>query len=201
MIQKGIFGLESCFEERFIPDYALLEKRVLQFRDQGLKIVLTQGTYDLPHIGHAKYLEVARSHGDLLIVGVDSDEKVKKRKGPMRPVVPEMERLQMLTHFRGVDIVTLKHANAEKLSLIKVVRPDVLVVSKSTDKRIEDKIPEYKEFCGEVIVLEPQAVSTTSARVRLLHMNGAKRLVEELEVRLSPMVQDALHAAMEEKRT
>ena len=67
------------------------------------------GTFDILHEGHSMYLEAARGFGDFLIVGVDSDEKVRRRKGVWRPAVPELERLRMVTHQRGVGLVTLKH--------------------------------------------------------------------------------------------
>ncbi|HNV45384.1 MAG TPA: adenylyltransferase/cytidyltransferase family protein, partial [Candidatus Woesebacteria bacterium] len=65
---------------------------VAEARKKGQKVVLTQGSFDLVHIGHARYCEKAKSFGDLLIVGVDSDEKVRARKGKNRPIVPQDER-------------------------------------------------------------------------------------------------------------
>src|SRR5690242_9309474 len=107
MIDYGIFGGESEFDERFIPDYEKLGKFVGHCKGLGMKIVLTAGSFDLIHEGHALYLEKARSFGDLLVVGVDSDLKIERRKN-RRAVVPEMERLRMITHLRYVDVVTLK---------------------------------------------------------------------------------------------
>src|SRR5258706_6536345 len=91
-VSSGIFSPGSNFKDRYIPDYKTLAKLVSHLRGLGLKIVLVQGTYDMVHIGHARYLEEARRQGDVLIVGVDSDEKVRARKGPTRPVVPASER-------------------------------------------------------------------------------------------------------------
>src|SRR5271170_3759395 len=108
----GIFSINSNFKDRFVPDYKRLRKLVEHCKGIGLKVVLTQGTYDMVHIGHARYFEEAKKHGDLLVVGVDSDEKVRARKGPERPVVPESERLEMVAHLRPVDIVVLKPINA-----------------------------------------------------------------------------------------
>src|SRR5579871_4469856 len=85
---------------RYIESFSKLEEIVKALRVIGAKIVLTQGTYDFIHIGHFLYLEKARSYGDILIVGVDNDEKVRQRKGPDRPIVSEKERVQMLTHVR-----------------------------------------------------------------------------------------------------
>ncbi|MEN9647666.1 MAG: hypothetical protein RLY57_470, partial [Candidatus Parcubacteria bacterium] len=89
---KEILNNGSSHLSRFIPDMNELKAVVDHFRQMGYRIVLTQGVYDLIHEGHALYLENARSLGDLLIVGVDSDELTKKRKGPSRPIVPQSER-------------------------------------------------------------------------------------------------------------
>src|SRR5258708_12014470 len=101
-------------------------------RTPGFKIVLTSGSFDIIHEGHSMYLEAARQFGDFLIVGLDSDEKIRARKGESRPVVPQMERLRMVTHQRGVGLVTLKESKHAKWALIKAVRPDVLVPTQDT---------------------------------------------------------------------
>lgn len=153
---------------RAIPNLDQLTEIVQALRTIGARIVLTQGTFDFIHIGHFLYLEKARSHGDILIVGVDSDAKVRARKGPDRPIVHENERVQMLTHVRHVDFVTLKAADMPKWHLIKLVRPDVLIATKETydDKQLK----QVQKLCGEVIVLEPQATTSTTAKLRRLNI-------------------------------
>ena len=112
--------------------YGEIKKAIQAYRDLDYKIVLTQGTYDMIHVGHGRYLEEAKKHGDILIVGVDSDAKVKKRKGKNRPIVPENERVEMLTYLRSVDHVVVKPLETPKWELIKLVRPDVLIATKAT---------------------------------------------------------------------
>lgn len=159
---------------RSIDTYAQLKEITHALRTIGAKIVLTQGTFDFIHIGHFLYLEKARSYGDILIVGVDSDEKVRDRKGPDRPVVSEDERLRMLTHVRHVDFVTLKPAKAPKWQLIKMIRPDVLVATKETYTQKEAK--ELKQYCGEVVILEPQATTSTTAKMRRLNIGLSQKI-------------------------
>jgi len=171
-INAGIFGDTTSFEHRFISDHERLAELVIYWKKLGLRIVLTSGTFDLFHIGHAQYLEKAKQLGDLLIVGVDSDEKVKQRKGPNRPVVPEHERVAIISHVRHADVITLKGANDPKNHLIRLVSPDVLVVSKST-KHEDEEVDGKKQFCGEIVVLEPQSATSTSAKLRLIHVAGA----------------------------
>lgn len=161
---------------RYIQEEERLKEVVHAMRTMGAKIVLTNGTFDFIHIGHFLYLEKARKHGDILIVGVDSDQKVKDRKGPDRPIVSEDERVKMLTHVRHVDIVTLKAADAPKWHLIKLVRPDVLIATQETysDKQLK----ELKEFCGEVVVLDPQATTSTTAKLRRLNIGMSNKIKE-----------------------
>ncbi len=147
-------------------------------REGGKKIVLTQGSFDLVHIGHARYLQKAKDHGDFLVVGIDSDAKIKARKGPDRPIVPEDERMEMLTHIKHVDLVVLKDIEMPKWELIKVVRPDVLIGVEGTytDKEID----QLREYCGQVTILERQATTSTSAKIRHLQIGLADKLSKAL---------------------
>jgi len=174
-LNRGTFAAAgSNVDERYIPDYNRLSEVVEAFKTVGLKIVLTMGTFDLIHVGHFLYLEKAKSHGDVLVVGVDSDEKVRARKGPDRPVVSEDERVRMLTHVRHVDVVTLKPATSKKWELIKLIRPDVLIATKET--YTPEQIKALEEYCGEVIVLEPQATTSTTAKLRRLNIGFANKM-------------------------
>ncbi|MEK7646248.1 MAG: adenylyltransferase/cytidyltransferase family protein [Patescibacteria group bacterium] len=189
----GIFGHGSNFNERFISDYKHLKKIVDHCKGIGLRIVLTQGTYDMVHIGHARYFEEAKKHGDLLVVGVDSDKKVRARKGPDRPLVPEKERLEMVTHLRPVDIVTVKEEGMPQWELIRVVQPDVLIVTQETvAKYSKAKMNEMKKLCGEVKILEPRATTSTSAKIRLMQLKLAKRFEKAIVPKLADMISDAL---------
>jgi D-beta-D-heptose 7-phosphate kinase/D-beta-D-heptose 1-phosphate adenosyltransferase len=190
-ITAGIFENGTNLSDRYVPDHKRLAVLVKRWKELGLKIVLTSGTYDLFHVGHAEYLERAKELGDLLIVGVDSDLKVKARKGPNRPVVPEEERIRILSHLRHVDAITIKLHSEKPNGLIRLIRPDVLVLSKSTNHKKED-IEEKKKWCGKVVLLPPQAETSTSAKVRLLHVSGAGRFAEEIVPKLSTLIQDRL---------
>lgn len=189
-LSKGIFGLESNFKDRFFNDYKKIAHLVGHFRGLGCKIVLTQGSFDMVHIGHARYLEEAKRHGDFLIVGVDSDAKIRHRKGPERPVVPQEERLEMLTHLRCVDVVMLKELKDKKWQLIKTVEPDVLIVTKETYNK--QQLKELKKYCGKVVILQPMATTTTSAKLRLLQIKTAKKLENSLTPKLIETIQNVL---------
>lgn len=191
LVNSGLFADASNFELRYVPDYARISEIVAALRVLGMRVVLTMGTFDILHEGHSMYLEAARGFGDFLIVGVDSDEKVRRRKGPWRPAVPELERLRMVTHQRGVGLVTLKHADDPRWSLISAVRPDVLVATAET--YTPEEIAELEaKYCGRVEVLERMATVSTSARLRLLQLSLGERMSQRLSERLPDLLQDVL---------
>jgi len=179
-LEEKILSTGTHFDSRFVPDYSELLKITNSLKKRGKKIVLTQGVFDLIHEGHALYLEQARQHGDVLMVGVDSDELTRLRKGPDRPVVPEGERIKMLVHLRHVDLVTLRHSHTNKGELINLIKPDVLIVSSSTKDFPKTMADEYKAVCGKVVMLPPQATVSTSARVRNLVIDGVGKLSKEI---------------------
>lgn len=102
---------------------ASLSKRL---KSKSRKIVFTNGTFDILHIGHIRYLEQARKLGDVLVVGVNSDVSVRSYKGQGRPINPEKERLQILAALECVSYVT-RFSDPTPLKLIRACKPDVLV--------------------------------------------------------------------------
>jgi D-beta-D-heptose 7-phosphate kinase/D-beta-D-heptose 1-phosphate adenosyltransferase len=186
-ITSGIFSSDVNYDERLIDSLEALGKFVDHLRGIGLRIVLTSGSFDLVHLGHVKYLAKAKELGDVLVVGVDGDAKIRKRKGADRPMVPEDERLEMLAHQRPVDLIYLKADDEERWALIKTVRPDVLVLS--TDHSYSpEELEHLGEICGSVQVLERQAAVTTSERIRQLYMH----LGEQLGPRLAEILPDLI---------
>ncbi|MDQ5952194.1 MAG: hypothetical protein QG626_321 [Patescibacteria group bacterium] len=174
------FGPGSNLAKRLINDQVKLKATIESLKTLGMKIVLTQGVYDLIHEGHAAYLEKARSYGDILIVAVDSDELTKIRKGPKRPIVPQTERVNMLLHLRHVDLVTIKEASHGLGDIIKLVQPDVMVFSSSTTDVPPEEAKTYAEYCGRIEILPPQGTTSTTARVRNLTIEGAETLAKEV---------------------
>ena len=90
------------------------------------RIVFTNGVFDVLHPGHVRYLSVARTLGDVLIVAVNSDRSVQAIKGPTRPVNPEAERAEVLLALSSVDMVVI-FDEATPHAIISLVRPDILV--------------------------------------------------------------------------
>ena len=100
--------------------------KLKNLRKDGLRVVFTNGCFDILHVGHVRYLTAARSKGDILVVGLNSDLSVRKIKGEKRPVVPENQRAEVLAGLRCVDYVIL-FDEADPLKLIQSICPDVLV--------------------------------------------------------------------------
>lgn len=93
---------------------------------EGKKVVFTNGCFDILHRGHVAYLNEAKSLGDLLVVGLNSDSSVRELKGPERPVNSELDRKFVLENLKSVDFVEI-FSDPTPLELIKSVNPDVLV--------------------------------------------------------------------------
>ncbi len=106
-----------------IDEIALLSS---ELKKRGKKIIFTNGCFDILHVGHVKYLEEAKSYGDILILGLNSDESVRRLKGPTRPVNTEEDRAYILASLEAVDYV-VKFYEDTPYELIKAVQPHILV--------------------------------------------------------------------------
>ncbi len=152
-------------KERPLEDLAL---HLDDLRSSGRRIVFTNGCFDLIHAGHIHYLDFARSQGDCLVVGVNSDQSVRDLKGEGRPIQSVRERLQVLGALEMIDfLVTFE--TSTPLALIERIRPDVLV--KGEDWREKGVVGrEFVESYGGQVVLAPLVAgqSTTSIVDRIL---------------------------------
>jgi rfaE bifunctional protein nucleotidyltransferase chain/domain len=135
--------------------------RVAIARKGGARVVFANGCFDLLHVGHVRYLEAAKGLGDLLVVGINSDEQVRLLKGEGRPFVPARERAEVIASLRAVDYVTVFH-EPTVTELLLALRPDIH--AKGTDYT-EDSVPErdvVRSFGGRVqIVGDPKDHSST----------------------------------------
>jgi rfaE bifunctional protein nucleotidyltransferase chain/domain len=121
-------------------------------RQNGRKIVLANGCFDVLHVGHVRYLEAAKALGDLLIVGINSDEQARRLKGEGRPLLPQDQRAEIISSIEAVDLVTIfLEPTVEQLLL--ALKPDVH--AKGTDYT-EDSVPErdvVRSFGGRVAIV------------------------------------------------
>lgn len=139
--------------------YALAER----LKHEGKRVVFTNGCFDILHVGHVKYLQEAKSYGDVLIVGLNSDSSVRELKGPTRPVNTEADRAYILAALESVDYVVL-FSEETPHELIKNIAPDILV--KGGD--YEGKSVIGAEFAGELRLVEfVDGKSTTATIARI----------------------------------
>ena len=109
-----------------IKSFEEIEKIVKDLKSRGKKIIFTNGCFDILHIGHIKYLEEAKSYGDVLILGLNSDNSVRRLKGENRPINREYERAYILGALEVVDFVVI-FGEDTPYNLIKIIKPDILV--------------------------------------------------------------------------
>jgi rfaE bifunctional protein nucleotidyltransferase chain/domain len=145
-----------------ILDAAGLARFVRDARTLGRRIVFTNGVFDLLHPGHVRYLQAARAHGDVLIVGLNSDASVRRNKGPERPINPEHERAEVLAALACVDAVSIFDDDTPA-DIISRVQPDILV--KGSDWPADQIVGrDTVEARGGKVILESveQGYSTTA---------------------------------------
>ena len=191
MVSTGILSAQADFENRLVGSLDEMAEKVASFKRLGCSVVLTSGSFDLIHLGHVKYLARAKEFGDVLVVGVDADSKIRRRKGEDRPMVPEQERLEMLAYQRPVDLIYLKHDDDERWALIKAAKPDVLVLTAGHSYSADEQ-GALLELCGRIEVVERQSSVTTSERIRQMYMNLGDRLGPRLAAVLPELIDSLL---------
>ena len=100
-----------------------------QLKDKGKKIVFTAGSWDLLHVGQCRYMEQAKKEGDVLVVGVSSNEAIRRVKGPNKPILDEKIRAEMLTYLRSVDFVTIL-PEPSCVPTLGLLKPDIFITVK-----------------------------------------------------------------------
>lgn len=159
--------LPRMYQRKIITDYDELREKINAHHTLGHAIVATLGSWDMLHIGHLRYLHKAKEHGDILVVGVDSDRGIKAYKNPLRPIIPESERLEMLSYQNPVDYITLvddidSHGRWS-CELIKRVPVETFVAVE--DSYSSEQLAEIRKYCPAVVVLPRQAEHTSSTDI------------------------------------
>lgn len=182
--------MASSWKKRLVSQSDLMTLHE-ELKGKNKKIVFTAGSWDLLHVGQCRYLEAARAEGDILVVGVSSNEAIRKVKGVNKPILDEKIRAEMLTYLRSVDFVTIlpEPSCAPSLGLLK---PDVYITVKEdwTDNYQESK--EYKtvsKYGGEVKVVDRQstAISTTKIIQRAIGGHLSSVFKDFMELRKDPL--------------
>ncbi|HVO65440.1 MAG TPA: D-glycero-beta-D-manno-heptose 1-phosphate adenylyltransferase [Syntrophales bacterium] len=145
-----------------------LKKKIDRLRKEGKKIVFTNGCFDIIHVGHTRYLEEAKKQGDVLVLGLNSDDSVRSLKGQKRPVVPENERADVVAALESVDFVTI-FPELTPLELIEYLKPDVLVKGGNWKEEQVVGRKSVEKWGGRVIIIpEVKGSSTTNIIEKIL---------------------------------
>jgi len=153
---------------KIITDHSRLAHILEGLKSQGKRVVFCNGCFDVLHVGHIRYLSGAKALGDVVVVAINSDDSVRKIKGPPHPLMTETERMEIVAALRDVDYVTcFSEPSAD--SLLLKLRPHVH--AKGTDYTLET-IPERKtvlSYGGELaIVGDPKNHSSSSIKKQVL---------------------------------
>lgn len=182
--------MASAWKKRLVPMSDLTDLHE-KLKDKGLKIVFTAGSWDLLHVGQCRYLEEAKSNGDILVVGVSSNDAIRRVKGPNKPILDEKIRAEMLTFLRAVDFVTILPEPSCQPSL-GLLKPDIFITVKEEWASDYKNSKEYKtvtKYGGEVVVVDRQstALSTTKIVQRAIGGELGSIFKDFMELRKDPL--------------
>ena len=152
-------------KNRGVKSLASIIKIAETARRRGKKIVTTNGCFDLLHVGHVRNLKFAKSLGDILIVGINSDSSTRKNKGPSRPIVPEKERAEVLAALETVDYVFI-FGDKTPIGWLKKIGPKIHV--KGADRKLAQIIERdtLKKIGAQLIFAPYHKGKSTSSLIK-----------------------------------
>ena len=182
--------MASSWKKRLIAQSDLMQLHE-KLKEAGKKVVFTAGSWDLIHAGQCRYLEKAKAEGDVLVVGVSSNEAIKRVKGPNKPILDEKIRAEMLTYLRSVDFVTILPEPSCTPSL-GLLQPDVFITVKEDWTEEYKNSKEYKtviKYGGEVKVVDRQSTAISSTKIGQRAIGGHLGSIfkEFVELRKDPL--------------
>ena len=166
-IEEYEASLHKSTSDAHIKGFEDIQALVKRSRENGKKVVFTNGCFDILHVGHVKYLQIAKSFGDILIVGLNSDESVSRLKGPTRPVNIAEDRAYLLAALEAVDFV-VPFSEDTPYDLIKMIEPDVLV--KGGDYEGKDVVG--TEFASELKLVDFVDGKSTTKTIEKIQGNS-----------------------------
>ncbi|MDO8682151.1 MAG: D-glycero-beta-D-manno-heptose 1-phosphate adenylyltransferase [Armatimonadota bacterium] len=143
---------------------------IRRLQADGKTVVFTNGCFDIMHVGHIRYLEEARRLGDCLVVGVNTDDSVRVRKGDKRPIVSQFQRAEVVAALACVDYVTL-FSEATPVEIVDELRPDVHVKGGDYTLSQMPEAPVVEAYGGKVVLVPViEGYSTTKIVDRILEI-------------------------------
>jgi rfaE bifunctional protein nucleotidyltransferase chain/domain len=166
-------GRISVLRKHF-DNHDVLANILRGLQSQGKKVVFTNGSFDILHVGHVRCLKDAKSRGDFLVVGLNSDRSIKNYKDPALPVFPLQERIEMVEAFSFVDYVTsFDEETADEL--LRKLKPDVH--AKGTDYK-EETVPERETvlaYGGQIVICGDKKAHSSREVIRKIEQTAARR--------------------------
>ncbi|MEN9938785.1 MAG: Bifunctional protein HldE [Chloroflexota bacterium] len=166
--------------DKYMPDWDKLAERLARYREQGKRIVFTNGCFDIIHRGHVTSLNHAKALGDVLVVGMNTDGSVSRRKGPKRPINTLEERVHVMAALSCVDAVVAFDEDTPE-ELLHVVRPDVFVKGGDYTRETLPEARVVEAYGGEVHILpylEDRSTTGIIERIRAAYpQEGLERTV------------------------
>ena len=152
-----------------------LRERAVELRARGLRLSFANGHFDVLHVGHLRYLQGAKARGDVLVVGINGDGSVERLKGPGRPIVPAVERAELVAALEPVDYVVIFDEDTPE-RVLRALRPEIHC--KGTDYGSPERVPEYevvKSYGGATaLVGDPKDHATRDLIARIQALPGAR---------------------------
>jgi rfaE bifunctional protein nucleotidyltransferase chain/domain len=182
--------MSSEWKKRLVPQSDLMTLHET-LKEKNKKIVFTAGSWDLLHVGHCRYFEASKKEGDILVVGVSSDDAIRKVKGPNKPILGEKIRAEMLTYIRDIDFVTILPEPSCQPTL-GLLQPDVYITVKEDWTNDYKESKEYKtviKYGGVVKVVDRQStvLSTTKIVQRAIGGELGSIFKDFMELRKDPL--------------
>jgi glycerol-3-phosphate cytidylyltransferase len=182
--------MASQWKKRLISQGDLMELHE-KLKEKNKKIVFTAGSWDLMHVGQCRYLERAKAEGDILVVGVVSNNAIRRVKGPNKPILDEKIRSEILSYLRSVDFITIIPEPSCQPSL-GLLKPDVYVTVKEDWTGDYKQSKEYKtviKYGGKVKIIDRQSttISTTTILQRAIGGQLADVFKPFMDLRKDPL--------------
>lgn len=155
-------------EEKLLTDRAALAERVARYRQEGKQVVFTNGCFDILHSGHVAYLNQAKSYGDVLVIGMNTDESVRRLKGLERPINSLEERMRVLAGLSSVDLL-IPFGEDNPIPLIEIVKPDFYVKGGDYTRETLPETPVVERYGGQLILvpyLENRSTTQVIRKIR-----------------------------------
>lgn len=147
-----------------------LEKLVTKLKQENKKIVTTNGCFDILHVGHVRYLQESKKQGDILILCLNSDESVKRLKGPSRPVNNENDRAEVLAALECIDYVVLFEEDTPS-NLLKIIKTDIHTKGGDYNPETLPETPVIREGGGDLVFINFVEGKSTTATIEKMKLS------------------------------